>query len=95
MRFRRDGRPVGMRNVPGVRMPITMGIPRQKGGQRMRILTVLHSVAASRHGDRGAVSAEYALLASLIAVVIIAAVIFLGGSVLGLFNETASSFADF
>jgi len=91
VRFRRDGRPVGMRNVPGVRMPITMGIPRQKGGQRMRILTVLHSVAASRHGDRGAVSAEYALLAALIAVVIIASVVLLGNSVFDLYDEAASS----
>jgi Flp pilus assembly pilin Flp len=42
--------------------------------------------------DRGAVAAEYVLLAALIAVVIILAVVFLGDSLVGLFNETASSY---
>jgi pilus assembly protein Flp/PilA len=48
-----------------------------------------------RGDDRGATAAEYALIAALIAVVIIAAVTLLGGSVFGLFDTTSSSFAAF
>jgi pilus assembly protein Flp/PilA len=45
--------------------------------------------------DTGATAAEYALIAALVAMVIIVAVIFLGGSVFGLFDNTGSSFASF
>jgi len=45
--------------------------------------------------DRGATAAEYALIAALIAVVIVAAVTFLGLSTRGLFNDTAESFSSF
>jgi pilus assembly protein Flp/PilA len=59
----------------------------------MRILTrTFRSIQAD---ERGATAAEYALIASLIAVVIVAAVILLGGAVSGLFSETASSFSEF
>lgn len=52
---------------------------------RRRLLT-------SRHGsDRGATAAEYALIAALIAVVIIAAVALLGTSLFDLFDSAASS----
>jgi pilus assembly protein Flp/PilA len=60
----------------------------------MRIPTrILRSVVAVR-GDRGTTAVEYALVASLIAVVIIVGVVLLGANLLGLFDETASSFAD-
>ena len=58
----------------------------------MRILNALGLVVTSTDGDRGAVATEYALLAALIAVVIVAAVVFLGGSLVGLFDEVASSY---
>jgi Flp pilus assembly pilin Flp len=45
--------------------------------------------------DTGATAAEYALIAALVAMVIVVAVIFLGGSVFGLFDTTGSSFASF
>ena len=45
-------------------------------------------------GDRGATSVEYALLASLIAVVVIVAVVLLGTNLFGLFNDTATSYSD-
>ena len=41
--------------------------------------------------DRGSTAAEYALIAALIAVVIVTAVVLLGGSVLNLFDSAASS----
>ena len=41
--------------------------------------------------DRGATSVEYALIASLIAVVIVTAVALLGGNLLGLYDDAASS----
>ncbi len=41
--------------------------------------------------DRGTTAAEYALIASLIAVVIVLAVTLLGQSVRGLFDDAASS----
>ena len=44
--------------------------------------------------DRGATTAEYALLAFLIAIVVLAAVLFLGVNLLGLFDESASSYSD-
>jgi Flp pilus assembly pilin Flp len=46
------------------------------------------------HGARGATTVEYALIASLIAVVVIVGVILLGANLLGLYNETATSYAD-
>ena len=45
--------------------------------------------------DRGATAAEYALIAALIAMVIIVAVTILGQNTQGLFEDTASSFANF
>jgi len=45
-------------------------------------------------GDRGATAAEYALIASLIAVVIVIAVTLLGQNTLALFNDAASSVSD-
>ncbi len=39
------------------------------------------------HNDRGATAVEYAIMASLIAVVIAGTVFLLGQAVLGLFNE--------
>jgi pilus assembly protein Flp/PilA len=46
----------------------------------------------NRRGDRGATSVEYALMAGLIAVVIVAAVTIFGRNVIGLFNVPSSVF---
>jgi Flp pilus assembly pilin Flp len=46
---------------------------------------------ARRRGQRGAAAVEYALIAVLIAVVIIAAVTVLGGRTSGLFQKTCES----
>lgn len=70
-----------------------MGILRSEGGQLMRIPSRRRIRAIARH-DRGATAVEYALIASLIAVVVIIAVVLLGTNLLGLFNESASSYAD-
>lgn len=43
---------------------------------------------------RGATAVEYALLSSLIAAVIVAAVLLFGGSVTDLFSNTATSVQD-
>lgn len=40
--------------------------------------------------DAGSTAAEYALIVGLIAIVVVAAVVFLGGSVSGLFDSSAS-----
>jgi pilus assembly protein Flp/PilA len=45
-----------------------------------------------RHGDRGTTAIEYALIAGLIAVVIVAAVTAVGTGVNNLFNAVATSF---
>lgn len=45
------------------------------------------------HRERGAVSAEYALLVSLIAVVVIGGVAFVGTQVFGLFSDTEDAIA--
>lgn len=47
----------------------------------------------TRHcgSDAGSTAAEYALIAGLIAMVVVTAVVFLGGSVLDLFDSSASS----
>jgi pilus assembly protein Flp/PilA len=44
--------------------------------------------------DQGASAVEYGLLVALIAVVIIAAVILLGGNLSSIFNTTAESIGD-
>lgn len=54
----------------------------------------MRRTAAVLRSDRGATAVEYALIASLIAVVVIVAVVLLGTNLLGLFDETASSYAD-
>lgn len=41
--------------------------------------------------DRGATAAEYALIASLIAIVVVASVALLGTNLLGLYDNAASS----
>jgi Flp pilus assembly pilin Flp len=46
----------------------------------------------ARRGDQGATAAEYALVAGLIAVVIVAAVTIFGRNVSGLFNVPSSVF---
>lgn len=51
----------------------------------------MHRLRAAWTGDRGATAAEYALIAALIAMVVIAAVVFLGVSVFDLFEGAASS----
>jgi pilus assembly protein Flp/PilA len=45
-------------------------------------------------GDRGATAVEYGLLVALIAVVIIVAVVFLGGTLSDTFNEVGSSVSN-
>ena len=49
------------------------------------------SVQAFARDRQGATAIEYALIASLIAVVIIGAVTGLGGTVSGMFDETATA----
>lgn len=48
-------------------------------------------LAAERLKDRGATAVEYALIMSLIAIVIIVAVVLFGSSLSGLFNRNATS----
>ncbi|MFW6775692.1 Flp family type IVb pilin [Nocardioides sp. CPCC 205120] len=48
----------------------------------------------ARRDQRGASSAEYALLVSLIAVALIGAVLAFGGAVDGLFDRSGSSVSD-
>ncbi len=56
----------------------------------MNVLTLLHRLAARvRKDDRGAVMAEYGLLAAAIAVVVAAAVWALGDAVLALYDLPA------
>ena len=69
-------------------------IPRAKGGHLVRIPSVIRTAVTVTSQDRGATTAEYALLASLIAIVVLAAVLFLGVNLLGLFDESASSYSD-
>ncbi|MDF9715918.1 Flp family type IVb pilin [Nocardioides sp. ChNu-153] len=49
---------------------------------------------ATRRDQRGATSAEYALLVSLVAVALIAAVLVFGGAVDGLFDTSGSRVSD-
>ena len=49
---------------------------------------------AELQGDRGATAVEYGLLVALIAVVIIAAVLFLGGQLSGIFGEVATEVSN-
>jgi pilus assembly protein Flp/PilA len=51
-------------------------------------------LVARARTERGASAVEYALLATLIAVVIIAAVTLLGGKVSAIFSRTSSSFTS-
>jgi Flp pilus assembly pilin Flp len=60
----------------------------------MRIPSINVRAVAVGHGDQGATSVEYALIASLIALVVIVGVALLGANVLGLYSESATSFAD-
>lgn len=60
----------------------------------MRIPTAIRCAGLCVRGDRGATAVEYALIAALIAVVVIVAVVLLGTNLLGLFNETGSSYAN-
>jgi pilus assembly protein Flp/PilA len=57
---------------------------------RTAVCRMLRAVSA----DRGATAVEYALIASLIAVVIVLAVLLLGSNLLDLFDTSASSYAD-
>ena len=49
---------------------------------------------AELQGDRGATAVEYGLLVALIAVVIIAAVLFLGGQLSGIFGDVATEVSN-
>jgi len=49
-------------------------------------------IASFLHDERGATAAEYAIMASLIAVVIIGAVTLLGLATNALFNEASTEF---
>ena len=49
---------------------------------------------AELQSDRGATAVEYGLLVALIAVVIIVAVIFLGGQLSGVFNDVGESISS-
>ena len=46
---------------------------------------------AQAKNDRGATAVEYGLIVALIAIVIILALVFLGGSLSDIFNEAAST----
>ncbi|MFT4264886.1 MAG: Flp family type IVb pilin [Nocardioides sp.] len=54
-------------------------------------LRILLSAHLAKSEERGASAVEYGLLIAGIAVVIVAAVFFLGGKISGLFNDTATS----
>lgn len=68
--------------------------PRPKGGPPMSIPTTIRRLLGAVRADRGATAAEYALIASLVAVVIVLAVLFLGTNLLDLFDNAGSSYAD-
>ena len=53
-----------------------------------------HLTARRRRDERGASAAEYAILVSLIAIVIIAGVSFFGQRTAGLFQKTCESVAS-
>jgi len=54
------------------------------------MITYLHALLSKRLDERGASAVEYGLLVAGIAVVIIAAVFLLGGTVSSLFGHTQS-----
>jgi len=58
--------------------------------QLTRLFRPAHRADERGTRERGATSAEYALIASLIAVVVIVAVALLGTSTSGLFNRSAT-----
>ena len=50
-----------------------------------------HMLMTQAKNDRGATAVEYGLIVALIAIVIIVALVFLGGSLTDIFNEAAST----
>ena len=91
MRFAGHGLSTGAANVAYDPVAHPSGLASIGGGRSVRLSSSIRFAATRTRADRGAVAVEYALLAALIAVVIIAAVVFLGTNLLGLFSETASS----
>jgi len=60
----------------------------------VQLYTMLQSLRARFEGDEGVTAVEYALIAALIAVAIIAAVFFLGGAVKDTFNHVGSAVSN-
>jgi pilus assembly protein Flp/PilA len=59
------------------------------------VLRMLNKIGAFLSEDQGATAAEYAIMISLIALVILVAVAFLGSATRGLFSEAGNEFANF
>jgi pilus assembly protein Flp/PilA len=57
----------------------------------VQLYTMFESLRSRLTKDDGVTAVEYALIAALIAVAIIAAVVFLGGAVKGTFNHVGSA----
>jgi pilus assembly protein Flp/PilA len=53
-----------------------------------------HMLLAQAKNDRGATAVEYGLIVALIAIVIIVALVFLGGALTDIFSEAGSSVAN-
>jgi Flp pilus assembly pilin Flp len=54
----------------------------------------MRRISAQWRNDGGSTAAEYALIASLIAIVALAGILLLGDSVFGLFDSSAESISD-
>jgi pilus assembly protein Flp/PilA len=53
-----------------------------------------HMLMTQAKNDRGATAVEYGLIVALIAIVIIAALLFLGPQLQGIFNDAGSAVSD-
>lgn len=56
-----------------------------------KAVATLHAHVTTRRSEEGATAVEYGLMVALIAIVIIAAVILLGGRLSSVFNRVAGS----
>ena len=58
------------------------------------VVYLQNTIASLRERQEGQTMAEYALILGGIAIVVIAAIVFLGGQITDLFNSTGSSITD-
>jgi pilus assembly protein Flp/PilA len=85
---------VGHTHCPVCPLAHPMGDPAVEGWAPVSIPITIRRLMGAIRADRGATTAEYALVASLIAIVVLTAVLFLGTNLLGLFDSAGSSYAD-